>query len=56
MVGKTVDEVLAMKTYAKNDAHPVVPDEEDLKSTCTMNVGSYLEGVKAAAEAAVEVK
>ena len=27
-------------------------DVEELKSTCTMNVGSYLEAVKGAAEAA----
>ena len=52
MIGKTVEEVLAMPVYAKDDSHPTIPDVEELKSSCTMNVGGYLEAVKGAAEAA----
>ena len=52
MIGKTLEEVLAMPVYAKDDSHPTCPDVEELKSSCTMNVGSYLEAVKGAAAAA----
>ena len=52
MVGKTVEEVLAMPLYAKDDSHTECADVEELKSSCTMNVGGYLRAVKGAAEAA----
>lgn len=42
MVGKTVDQVKAMKTVKKDDAHPAVPDEADLKSSVTMTVQDYI--------------
>mgnify|MGYP001179504465 FL=1 len=56
MIGQTVDEVLAMPTYEKDDNHVAVPDVEDLKSSVTITVETYLELVKLAAENAVEVK
>ena len=45
MVGKTIDEVNAMKTYEKNEDHPMVPDEADLTSSVTIDVGQYLKAV-----------
>lgn len=56
MIGKTVQEVLDMPTYAKDDAHPEVPEVEDLKSSVTITVEKYKEVVKMAAENAVEVE
>ena len=52
-IGKTVEEVLGMKTYDKGDGHhTTVPDEEDLKTGCTIDVGAYLAALaKAAANA-----
>lgn len=38
MVGKTVQEVLAMPTYEKDPSHPAVPDVEDLKTSCTISI------------------
>lgn len=51
--GKTVAEVTGMKTYDKGDGnHTHVPDIEELKSTCTITVGDYLNSLtKAAANA-----
>lgn len=52
-VGKTIDEILAIKTYDKGDgSHTAVPDVEELKTTCTITVGDYLAALKKAAEAA----
>ena len=48
MVGKTLAEVKAMKTYEKDAAHPAVPDEADLKTTVTIDVSSYLAAVEKA--------
>lgn len=45
MVGKTIAEVKAMKTYKKDDSHPTVPDEADLKTSVTVNVGDYIAAV-----------
>lgn len=52
-IGKTVDEVLAMKTFDRGDGHhTMVPDEPDLKTGCTVSVGDYLKALaKAAADA-----
>jgi len=52
MVGKTVDEVLAMKTYKKDDAHLNVPQEPDLTSSVTISVEGFLNSVKKAAASA----
>ncbi len=41
MTGKNVSDVLNMKTKAANESHPSVPDEADLASTCTMDVGDF---------------
>ncbi len=49
-VGKTVEEVLGMKTYARDEEHNCVPDVEDLKTTVTINVGDFLEALRIAAE------
>lgn len=55
MTGKTLDEVLAMETAFKDEAHPAVPAEEDLKSSVTIDVASYLEVVEKAVKNAVKV-
>ncbi|MEK4508305.1 hypothetical protein EJP82_26995 [Paenibacillus anaericanus] len=56
MVGKSIDEIKAMKTTAKDDSHPAVPDEADLTSSVTVSVEGYLAGVEKAFNNAVEVK
>ncbi len=46
MVGKTVAEVTAMETFDRGDgSHTNVPAVEDLKSSVTITVGSYLEAL-----------
>ncbi len=52
MAGKTIDEIMAMKTFQKDDAHPAVPEEADLTSSITLSVEGYLEAVKEAVEKA----
>ncbi len=54
MEGKTVDEIVNMEVYAKDEKHTSVPAVEDLKSSVTIDVGSYLEGLKEAWETATE--
>ncbi|WMT40831.1 hypothetical protein RE628_27685 [Paenibacillus sp. D2_2] len=56
MVGKSIDEIKAMKTKAKDDHHPAVPDEADLASTVTINVSDFIAGVTEAYDHAIEVK
>ena len=42
-VGKTVEEVVTMPTYDKGDGrHTQVPDDVDLKTGCTIDMGSFL--------------
>ena len=42
-IGKTLEEVLGMKTFDRGDgSHTMVPDEADLKAGCTITVGDYL--------------
>lgn len=55
-VGQTVAELLAMKTKAKDDSHPAVPDVADLASKVTITVDKYLEAVEKASKNAVEVE
>ena len=50
MIGKTVDQVNSMKTVKKDDAHPAVPDEADLKSKVTITVNDYQAAVTEAFE------
>lgn len=47
-VGKTVDEVLAVKTYERDANHTAVPEAEDLKTTVTIDIGGFLEALKLA--------
>ena len=50
-VGKTVEEVVAMPTYDKGDGHHTqVPDDVDLKSGCTIDVGGFLQALQKAAD------
>ncbi|WP_163193345.1 hypothetical protein [Clostridium thermarum] len=56
MVGKTVEEIKAMKTVKKDDSHPAVPDEADLKSSVSISVEGYIAVVEEAYKNAVEVK
>jgi hypothetical protein len=56
MIGKTIDEVMAMPVYAKDDNHTSVPDVEDLKTSVTIDVGASLEAVKGAVDAAKVVE
>ena len=52
-VGKTVADVVGMPTFDRGDGnHTDVPDVEELKSSCTITVGAYLDALdKAAANA-----
>lgn len=56
MTGQTLDEVLSMETYEKDESHPMVPAEEDLKSSVTVDVSAYLKVVEMAVANAVEAK
>ena len=52
-VGKTVEEVCAMKTFDRGDgSHTMVPDEADLKASVTVTVGDYLVALQKAAAVA----
>lgn len=49
-VGKTVEEVLGMPTYDKGDGHhDCVPDDVDLKTSCTVSIGDNLKALQKAA-------
>lgn len=48
-VGKTPEEVLSMPTYQRDENHPNVPDDADLKSTVTITVGDFLAALEKAA-------
>lgn len=48
-IGKTVEEVVGMKTYEKDENHKAVPDEADLKTSVTIDVGGYLAALEKAA-------
>jgi uncharacterized protein YuzE len=45
MTGKTVDEIKGMKTKAKDDKHPAVPDDPELTSLVTVSVQDYIAAV-----------
>lgn len=50
-VGKTVEEVVTMPTYDKGDGrHTQVPDDVDLKTGCTIDMGSFLGALQEAAD------
>ena len=46
MVGKTVDEIKAMRVKAKDEAHPAVPDVAELTSLVTVSVEHYIAAVE----------
>ncbi|HHV99578.1 MAG TPA: hypothetical protein GXX36_08380 [Clostridiaceae bacterium] len=48
MVGKTIDQVKAMKVKKVDDNHPSVPDEPDLTSKVTITVQDYIAAVEEA--------
>ncbi len=50
MVGKTVDEIKAMKVKQRDGSHPAVPDVPELTSLVTVSVHEYLEAVEEAYE------
>lgn len=50
-VGKTVEEVVTMPTYDKGDGHHTqVPDDVDLKTGCTIDMGSFLNALQKPAD------
>ena len=50
-IGKTVEEVVSTPTYDKGDGHHThVPDDVDLKSGCTIDVGNFLQALQKAAD------
>jgi hypothetical protein len=48
MIGKKVSDVLGMKTFQKDDQHPNVPQEEDLKTSVTISVTDQLRALEKA--------
>lgn len=56
MVGKSVSDIKAMKTFKKDDAHPAVPDVAELKSSVTISVDGFIAAVEEASKNATEVK
>jgi uncharacterized protein YuzE len=56
MVGKSVDEIKAMKVKAKDEAHPAVPDSAELTSLVTVSVENYIAVVEEAFANAIDVK
>lgn len=53
MKGKTVDQVMAMKTK-QNGTEPAVPDEADLTSSVTISVDGFLRAFDKASKSAME--
>ena len=53
-VGKTVEEISAMPTYKRDDNHTAVPDVEELKASCTISVGAYIQALEKAYANAVD--
>jgi predicted small secreted protein len=54
MVGKTVDQIKAMKTKKVDDAHTNVPDVPDLQTKVTITVQDYIAAVEEAYKNAKE--
>lgn len=51
-IGKKADDVINMTTYQRDDNHTRVPEDADLKSTVTIDVGAMLDALaKAVANA-----
>ncbi len=51
-VGKTVEEVLAIEVFQRDENHTAVPAVEDLKASVTISVGDYLASLQKAAATA----
>ena len=51
-VGKTVEEVLAIEVFQRDENHTAVPAVEDLKASVTISVGDYLASLAKAAATA----
>jgi uncharacterized protein YuzE len=56
MVGKTVEEIKAMKTKERDASHPAVPDDPELTSLVTITVQDYIAAVEEAWANAVDVE
>ncbi len=56
MVGKTVDEIKAMKVKQRDEAHPAVPDVPELTSLVTITVEDYIAAVEEAYNNAIDVE
>ncbi len=48
-IGKTVEEVLAIEVFQRDENHTAVPAVEDLKASVTVSVGDYLASLQKAA-------
>ena len=48
MVGKSIDDITGMPVFEKDPSHLNVPDVEELKSSVTITVESYLAVVEEA--------
>jgi len=55
MIGKTIEEIKAMKTVERDASHPAVPDEADLTSLVTITVEGYIAAIEEAYNNAVEI-
>lgn len=55
MIGKTVDEIKAMKVTQRDEAHPAVPDVPELTSLVTITVHEYIEALEEAYHNAIDV-
>ncbi len=55
MIGKTVDQVKALKVKERDAKHKSVPDDPELTSLVTMDVGQYIAAVADAYKNAVDV-
>ncbi len=49
-IGKTVAEVLATPVYEKDENHKAVPESDDLKTSVTIDIGSFLKVIEAASK------
>jgi len=55
MIGKTVDEIKALKVKQRDEAHTHVPDVEELASVVTITVEGYIAAVEEAYNNAIEI-
>jgi hypothetical protein len=56
MVGKTIEEIKNMKVKKVDDAHPSVPDIDELTSSVTITIQDYVAALEKAYNNAIEVK